>query len=73
MFLPQRPLLAPGATLRQQLAYPAEAAGALSDSQAMKLLERVGLVYLHQRMQGNLDVPADWAGAYVPRAQMCNV
>lgn len=63
MYLPQRPLVAPGPTLRQQLAYPAASASALSDTRAMHLLDRVGLAYLHHRVQGNFDETADWAGA----------
>lgn len=66
MFFPQRPLLAPGSSLRQQLAYPAADASRLSNNLAFDLLKQVELDYLMDRVSSDLDLPTDWAGASAP-------
>ena len=62
MILPQRPLVAPGSSLRLQLVYPSAAADSLMDQTAHSLLMRVHLEHLLDRVNGDLDAPLPWAG-----------
>ena len=58
MFLPQQPYMVLG-TLRQQLCYP-ETGRRISDTELLRLLERVHLPTLAERC-GGLDSERDWS------------
>ena len=65
MFLPQRPVAAPGKTLLEQLIYPAvmpEDSTALDLQHLAHLLQQVGLTELLQRVQGDWRVSQNWQG-----------
>ncbi len=65
MFLPQKPVAAPGKTLLEQLIYPAvmpEEGTALDSQHLAHLLQQVGLTDLLQRVQGNWHLSQNWQG-----------
>jgi len=65
MFLPQRPVAAPGNTLLEQLIYPAvmpEEGSALDLQHLALLLQQVGLTELLQRVQGDWRLSQNWQG-----------
>lgn len=65
MFVPQKAIAAPGATLLEQLIYPAilPADAASLDKQGLTdLLDQVGLTDLLQRVQGNWLLNHKWQG-----------
>ena len=66
MILPQRPLVAPGPSLRLQLLYPSADADGLTDDAAYSLLTRVSLDHLVQRINGDFDAGLAWDGALQP-------
>ncbi|MGE8454864.1 MAG: ABC transporter ATP-binding protein/permease, partial [Pseudomonadales bacterium] len=57
-FLPQQPYMVPG-SLRDQLLYPNDSHGAISDRELLRLLEMVNLPDLIERF-GGLDADLDW-------------
>ena len=63
MVLPQRPIVAPGPSLRLQLVYPSADVDSLTDDAAYSLLTRVSLDHLLVRISGDLDAPLAWEGA----------
>lgn len=65
MFLPQRPVAAPGKSLLEQLIYPAvmpEEGTAMDLQHLAHLLQQVGLVDLLQRVQGDWQRSQNWQG-----------
>ncbi|KAL0050452.1 hypothetical protein WJX82_011470 [Trebouxia sp. C0006] len=69
MFLPQRPVAAPGNTLLEQLIYPAvmpEEGSALDLQHLALLLQQVGLTELLQRVQENWRLSQNWQGMLSP-------
>ncbi len=65
MFLPQRPVAAPGKTLLEQLIYPAvmpEEGSAVDLQHLAHLLQQVGLTELLQRVQGDWRLSQNWQG-----------
>ena len=68
----QRPLLAPGASLRQQLTYPCVHHEAVSHRRLQWLLSSVHLEHLQGRIKGDWDEQYDWTGVRVPSI-MCPV
>ena len=65
MFLPQRPVAAPGNTLLEQLIYPAvmpEEGSALDLQHLALLLQQVGLTELLQRVQEDWRLSQNWQG-----------
>ena len=76
MFVPQRPLAAPGAALWQQLCYPGSDSGSGSSSscqptrppdwELLELLRRVGLRHLLDRTGGSFQAPVDWGAQLSP-------
>jgi ABC-type uncharacterized transport system fused permease/ATPase subunit len=60
MFLPQQALIAPGATLWEQLSYGRSQPA--SPQQAADVLLQVRLQHLLVRAGGDLHQPADWSG-----------
>ncbi len=65
IFLPQRPVAAPGNTLLEQLIYPAvmpEEGSALDLQHLAHLLQQVGLIDLLQRVQGDWRLNQNWQG-----------
>ena len=65
MFLPQRPVAAPGNTLLEQLIYPAvmpEEGSTLDLQHLAHLLQQVGLIDLLQRVQGDWRLNQNWQG-----------
>ena len=59
-FLPQRAVVAPGASLAEQLAYGCSSHA--SSSEMHDVLRRVGLQQLLLRVDGDLHHAADWRG-----------
>ena len=70
LVLPQRPLLAPGRTLREQLLYPEAAppssAEEAEEAELRALLEAVELGHLLDRVAGRWDAPWEGWGALTP-------
>lgn len=79
VFVPQRPLAAPGAALWQQLCYPGSDNGSSGssssdssrpmrppDGELMELLRRVGLGHLLDRTGGSFQAPVDWGAQLSP-------
>ena len=71
LVLPQRPLLAPGRTLREQLLYPeaappSSAEEAQEEAELRALLEAVELGHLLDRVAGRWDAPWEGWGALTP-------
>ena len=65
MFLPQRAIAAPGATLLEQLIYPSalrDSPASLDLQHAAHLLQDVGLTDLLQRVDGDWLRQEDWQG-----------
>ena len=65
MFLPQRPIAAPGNSLLEQLIYPSplpEDSTSLDLDHLVGLLQQVGLSDLLQRVQGNWHMSQNWQG-----------
>ncbi|MCX6876596.1 MAG: ABC transporter ATP-binding protein/permease [Verrucomicrobia bacterium] len=58
MFLPQRPYMVPG-SLRDQLRYPQHDCG-VDDEEIRKVVERVNLLDVFGRVDGDLDRVIDW-------------
>ena len=81
VFVPQRPLAAPGAALWQQLCYPGSDSGSSCSSTSsssssqparppdgvlLELLRRVGLLHLLGRTGGSFQAPVDWGAQLSP-------
>ena len=63
--VPQRPVVAPGRSLMEQVIYPAvlpEQPEAVHTNQLSLVLRQVGLLELLQRAQGNWLLSQDWQG-----------
>jgi len=60
VFVPQRPIAAPGASLREQLVYPSTLQA--SHYHLAQLLGGVQLDHLLQRVHGSWEQPHDWQG-----------
>ena len=58
----QTSLIAPGATLREQVTYPDSHAADVSCARLAWLLTAVHLQHLLERVHGSWDAPFDWAG-----------
>lgn len=71
MFVPQRPVAAPGKTLLEQLVYPSLMPEDPANQASMnlqhleQLLQHVGLLDLLQRAQGDWLLSQDWQGTHL--------
>jgi len=60
VFVPQRPIAAPGASLREQVVYPSTLPA--THRHLEEVLRAVQLEHLLQRVHGQWEQPHDWQG-----------